>query len=263
MSMITVSLTVGVWYEFVSLDDPQYVTFQFDSSDLAVVAFEPTEPDASSAGFGVGEGINTFAIPSGKKCWIKLVSGSANVTYSQFGGIEIDIEKCAYAVTDTVTVDEIVSNVFPVVGFDDSPANQLTYIGLLHTKAAGVSNTATIDAASMTLQFSVFRSGRSIRLFGIEEAASVTSSLNDYSDLATGYTLTTAFAEVLLDGSGLGFADLTAVIQELIDDTVGWTTSSPVQLWISDIDGSPTSGLNETATISVNGRGSALFVRAS
>jgi hypothetical protein len=259
--MFTVSLTVGTWYEFVSLDEPQYVVFQFDSPDPAIVAFEPSTPDSASAGFSVGEGINTFAIPFGKKCWIKLISGAADITYSQFGGIEIDIEKCAYAVSDTITVDEVVPNAFPVAGFDDSAANQLTYVGLLHTEAANLADTATIAAATITLQFASFRTGRTLRIYGIEEAASITVGLTDYLSLASGQTLTTAFEDVTLDGSGSSSVDLTAILQELIDNTPSWSTSSPVQLWIGDISSVPSSGLNETATIIISGRASALFVR--
>ena len=261
--MLTVSLTAGTWYEFADLDDAGFVQFYLDSSDVVIAALESSTPDSSSAGFVCTAGMNQFAIPLGKSCWVKLASGSADVTYSQFDGILIDIAKCAFARTDTIAVDDVVANTLPIVGFDDSVANQLTYIGLLHTEAAGIAGTATIDSASITLQFGKFRSGRTIRLFGIEEASSITSSLTDYSDLATGYTLTTAFAEITLDGSGAGFADLTTVIQELIDDTAAWTTGSPVQLWISDIGSVPTSGLDETVSIAVTGRASALFVRAS
>jgi hypothetical protein len=111
------------------------------------------------------------------------------------------------------------------------------------------------------LQFASFRTGRTLRIYGIEEAASITSGLTDYLSLASGQPLTTAYADITLDNSGFAVVDLASILQELIDDTPSWSTSSPVQLWIGDITGMPTSGLNETTTIIASGRASALFVR--
>jgi hypothetical protein len=261
--MITQSLTVGTWYEFVELDDPTQVFFWLDSSDEVILAFEAGTPSSTSVGAICLPGINAYPVPLGKTAWVKLTSGSADVTYSQFGGILIDQQNCAYAVSDTVTVDEVATNVFPIVGFDVSPLNPLTYVGLLHTNSAGLSSTATINAAAVTLQLSSFRVGRTLRIYGIEEAASVTSGLTDYLSLASGVPLTTAFEDVTIDSSGFALLDLASVLQEIIDDTPSWGTSSPIQLWIGDITGMPTSGLNETATIFTVGRSSALFVRAS
>lgn len=263
MSMITQSLTVGTWYEFVDLDDATQVLFWLDSSDEVIFAFESGTPSSTSPGAICMPGVNAFPIPLGKTAWVKLTSGTASVTYSQFGGVLIDQQKCAYAVSDTVTVDEIVSNTFPVAGFDDTPTNPLTYVGLLHTAAAGIANTATIDAASITLQFSAFRIGRTLRIYGIEEPASITSGLTNYDSLVVDPPLTTAFEDVTIDSSGFALVDLTAVLQEILDDTVSWTTSSPVQLRIADIGSVPSSGIDETATIFTVGRSSALFVRAS
>lgn len=161
----------------------------------------------------------------------------------------IDLAKCAYARTDTIGIDEVVAGVLPIIGFDDSAVDPITYIGLLHTTATGTSSTSTVDAASMTLSLSPFLAGRTIRFFGIEEPASITAALTDYTSLATGYTLTTAFVDLTLNSSGTAFIDLAAILQELIDDVGSWSTSSPLQLWISDIGGVPTSGTDETHTM--------------
>jgi hypothetical protein len=263
MSMITATLTAGTWYEFVDLDDPSAVQFYLDSTDQVLAALEAGTPSSTSAAFFCAEGMNQFAIPPGKSCWVKLTSGTADVIYSQYDGIDIDGALCAFARSDGVSVDDLEINTFPVAGYDDSAADVLTYVGLLHTEAAGIASTATIDAATMTLSLGRFKIGRTIRIFGIEEAASITSSLTDYASLASGQTLTTAYEEITIDGSGQAVADLTAVIQELIDDTASWTTASPIQLWIGDNGGSPTAGLDETVVILGTGRVSALFVRAS
>jgi len=262
MSMITESLPAGTWHQLTNLDTPTSVMLYLDSSDVVIAAFEPTSPASTSDGILLAENaINQLSIPEGKSCWLKLASGAADVTYSQFDGIEIDLEKCAYAVTDGISVDDVVANTFPRVGFDDSAADQLTHIGLLHTKVAGLPNTATIVDAAITLQIGLSRVGRTLRIYGIEEASSITSGLTDYASLASGQTLTTAFEEVTLDATGYAVVDLTAILQELLDDTASWSTSSPVQLWIGDNGSSPTSGLDESATLITSGRTSALFVR--
>ena len=261
MSMVTQSLTVGTWYQFTSLDDPSVVQFYLNSSDVVIAALEASTPDSSSPGFLCVGGMNQFLIPLGKSCWVKLASGTADVIYSQFDGILIDAVKCAFARTDAISIDEVLSNVFPIAGYDDSATDTIEHVGLLHTEAANVASAATIAAATITLQFSSFRTGRMLRIYGIEEAASITLGLTDYASLASGQTLTTAFEDVTIDSSGFATVDLTAILQELVDDTPSWTTSSPVQLWIGDNGSSPSSGLNETATIITSGRGSALFIR--
>lgn len=263
MSMVTVSLTPGTWYEFVNLDEPTAVQFYLDSTDEVLAALESGTPSSTSAGFFCSTGMNQFFIPPGKSCWVKLTSGTADVIYSQYNGINIDGVLCAFARTDTVSIDEVVSNAFPIVGFDDSPVDQITYLGLIHTEAAGIASTATIDSATMTLMFGRSKIGRTISIYGIEQASSITSGLTDYASLASGYTLTTAFEDVTIDGTGYAVANLTAILQELIDDTASWSTSSPVQLWIADNGIAPTSGVDETSVIIAAGRSSALFVRAS
>ena len=261
MSMLTQSLTAGTWYEFSNLDDSRRVQFYLDSTDEVIAAVESGTPGSTSAGFFCSTGMNTFDIPDGKSCWVKLTSGTADVIYSQFDGISIDAVKCAFARTDAISIDQVLSNVFPIAGYDNSATDTIEHVGLLHTEAANVASAATIAAATITLQFSSFRTGRTLRIYGIEEAASITSGLTDYASLASGQTLTTAFEDVTIDSSGFAVVDLTAILQELVDDTPSWTTSSPVQLWIGDNGSSPSSGLNETATIITSGRGSALFIR--
>lgn len=263
MAMKTQALSVGTWYQFVELDNPEFIQFYLDSSDEVIAAIEAAEPTSSSPGYFCVQGMNTFTIPLGKSLWVKLTSGSADVIYSQFGGVLIDEEKCAWAKTDAIAVDEVETGIPSRAGFDDSATDTLTYVGLLHTAAAGLASAATIDSAVMTLVFSQFKNGRTIRLYGIEDDTSITSALTDYNSLAVDPPLTTAFVDVTLDNSGSATIDLTSVIQELVDDVTGWTTSSPVQLQIVDTGSTPTSGNDETAVLFIQGRASALYVRAS
>lgn len=264
MPMVTESLTAGTWHELTNLDDESIGQFFLDTSDVVIAAIEAGTPDSLSPGFLCANGtINNFVIFPGKSLWLLLDSGTADVTYSQFGGIEIDLEKCAYARSDTITIDETVTNVFPIVGFDDSAADPITYVGLLHTFAARIAAAATIDSATMTLIFAKFKAGRTIRIYGIEAADSITSGLSTYETLAVDPTLTTAYVDVTIDSSGQATIDLTAIVQELVDDVTGWDTASPVQLWIGDIGAVPTSGLDESHIITSAGRTGAIFVRSS
>lgn len=263
MSMISVPLTAGTWYEVVDLDDPTEALVYIDSTDDVIAAFEAGMPTAGTTGFACDKAMNAYRIPFGKSLWLKLVSGAANVIYSQFDGIMIDQSKCAYGRSNTITIDETVTGVQPVIGFDDSEADPITYVGLLHTDPAGIAAVATIDSAVMTLQFAQFNFGRTIRLYGIESDTSITSGLGTFETLAVDPTLTTAFVDVTLDNSGSAQIDLTALIQEIVDDVAGWDTTSPLQFWIGDIGGVPTSGNNETAVLIIAGRSCALYVRTS
>jgi hypothetical protein len=198
--------------------------------------------------------------------------------------IFIDPAKCAYAYTDANTVNEVVTGVTPIVGFDDTTVDPLTYVGLLHTIPAGIPANSSIDSAVMVFVFARtsvgtgtgtwtgtgtgtgtagFYTARTVRIYGIEDDISITASLVDYDDLAVDPVLTTQYVDAILDEEGSAVIDLTSIIQELVDDVTGWTSDSPVQLQLSDIGDVPVTGKNETIIFSHQGRTTALVVRYS
>jgi hypothetical protein len=262
MAMHTETLTAGTWYELSDLDEENFVFLHVDSSDTVILAFDAISPSSSSDVGGILiAGWNSIPIPIGKYAWVKLLSGSADVTYSKFGGISIDVSKCAFVGTDTI--DEIVSTgTPPICGFDSTPVNDYTYIGLLHTEASGLSAAATIDDAVLSLTFAKSLPGREFVIYGIAETASVTSGITDYASLASGQTLTTASVLFEVDYSGRVSVDIAAIVQELVD-LAGWTTSSPIQLWVADNLGMPVSAIDATILPQPDNRRSAIFVTAT
>jgi hypothetical protein len=263
MAMHTETLTVGMWYQIEDLDDPSFVYLYVDSTDTVILAFDAASPSSSSTVGGIlTEGWNGIPIPIGKSAWVKLLSGTADVVYSKYDGITIDITKCAYAVTDTVAVDEVQSNTVPVAGFDATPTDDLTYVGLIHTVAAGIAAAATIDAASLILTFSRSLAGRQFVVHGIESATSVTAGLTDYASLASGLTLTTASETFTVDYTGRVVIDFAAILQELVGVS-GWATTSPIQIWIAADDTMPGTAIDATIAIQPDSRNSAVFATVS
>lgn len=261
--MHTQTLTAGAWHEIEDLDDPTFVYLYVDSTDTVILAFDAASPSASSTVGGLlVEGWNGFPIPLGKSAWIKLLSGTGSVIYSKYDGIQLDVTNCAYAVTDTVTIDEVQANTTPVAGFDTTPTNQLTYVGLIHSVPAGIAGSATVSAASMVLTFSRSLVGREFVVHGIEAASSITAGLTDYASLAVDPTLTTASETFVVDYTGRVVIDLTAILQELVAVS-GWTTSSPIQLRIAPSDSMPVTAVDATVILQPDSRNAAIFATAS
>ena len=258
MTMITYTLTSGVWYELEDLDDHLLAIFTIDGTGPCIGAVDVTTPGSSDPGYILFEGINQFVIPPGRQAYVKLLSGSADIIYSQFSGILMDPTKCAYARSDGVAVDDLFTDVDPQVGKDDSPTDELDYVGYLHTVAANIANAATITTAILTLALSAFRVGRTVRVYGVDSATSQFGTLTDYASLASGLSLTTAFTDVDIDGTGILNVDVDAILTELVA-LGGWGTSSPVQFWLGDPDAA-TAGVDATCVIDRNSRLTALLV---
>jgi hypothetical protein len=260
MAMATLSLAIPeVWYEVPNLDNPDAAFIHIAGGGSVLAAIEPTEPSETSSAYPCAQGVNIFPIAFGKKLYLYRVSGTVTLRYSTYGGTLLDVSKCAYAQSDGVSIDEVVTNVAPVSGFDDTATNLLTTVGLIHTVPAGVSGSATVLAATLALTFSGLSAGKTYRVRGIESATSVTASLTDYDSLATGLTETTEFVDFTIDYSGFAILDVADIVQELLDDVGSWTTSSPVQFLIEPT-GSETAGEDTTIVLDPYGRRCALFV---
>lgn len=135
------------------------------------------------------------------------------------------------------------SGVQPIAGFDETGAEPLYYVGLIHTVSGGISESTSIGTALLNLQFSQFYAGREFRIYGIEETTSITSGLGTYASLASEQPLTDAYASFTVDSAGEASVDLTSVVQELVNLS-GWSTSSPFQFWIGDSTGTPATGID-------------------
>lgn len=260
MGMHTETLTTS-WYQVTNLDDDLFVTLQLVGDDVVMV-FDVSTPDAAATGFTLVESIIGINIPDNKAMYLRCPSGTCDVTYSQFGGIAMDRTKCAHAYTDGVGIDVVVAgNTDVTAGDNDSGADLINNVGFLHTGAAGIAGAATVDSATIRLQLAQFVPGQTIRIYGVAASTSQFSTLVDYADLASGLTLTTEFVDIVVGYTGDESADMTDLLQELVN-VGGWTTSSPIQLWVGEPTGTVT-GVDYTFTIYTGWTQTAIFATVS
>lgn len=260
MTMHTETLTSS-WYELTDLDDQSFVMAQTVGDDIDVV-MDVAEPAADATSLTVVEGFWRFDIPEGKSAWARCPTGTCDITYSKFGGIIMDRTKCAYAYTDSLSIDVVVAgNTDIVAGTNDTGANEITNVGFLQTVAANIAGAATVDSATVHLRFSRFTPGQVIRLYGVAESTSQFATLNAYADLASGLTLTTEFVDITIGYTGAGSADITDLLQELVNVS-GWTTTSPIQFWVGETTGT-VSGVDYTLTVYTGWKLTAVFASVS
>lgn len=256
MTMHTETLTT-TWYELTDLDDQSFVMVVSVGDDCDVV-LDVATPDAAATSFTVVEGIWRFDIPDGKSVWMRCPTGTADITYSKFSGIIMDRTKCAYAYTDAISIDVVVAgNTDVIVGVDDTGADPITNVGFLQTVAAGIAGAATVDSATVHLRFSKFTPGQVVRLYGVAENSSQFATLTAYADLASGLTLTTEFVDITLGYTGEESADLTDLLQELVNVS-GWSGTSPIQFWVGETTGT-VAGVDYTLAVFTGWKLTAVF----
>lgn len=260
MPMHTETLT-STWYEVTDLDNESFIMAVIVGDDCDVV-LDVATPDVAATSFTISEGITRLDIPEGKSIWIRCPSGTADLTYSKFGGIIMDRTKCAYAYTDAISVDVVVAgNTDVKVGDDDTGAETLSHVGFLHTVAANIAGSATVDAATLRLQLFDFVPGQVLRVYGVAEPTSQFGTLSDYADLASGLTLTTEFVDITVGHTGSEAVDLTDLLQELVNVS-GWDATSPIQLWVGETTGT-VAGEDYTASIYTGWKLTAVFATVS
>lgn len=223
------------------LEDPDYVDRLFtvivDGTGAVEMIFEVTEPTAGATGFPLVEGAQILVVPIGKRPYIRVNSGSADVYFSTFSGITCNTANCGYAYNgDGGSDHDAVLGVDIEAGFDDlstrSGANPYELRGYLITDAAGVADDDTLHAAVLSLQILQMPAGRTLRIYGLKYNASQASSVTDWSNLNS-LTKTTAYVDIAEPPMDLLQADITAILEEL-QAVSGWTTSSPIQLILID-----------------------------
>ena len=254
--MHTETLTTA-WYQLSDLDDQSFVMVQTAGDDIDVV-LDVAEPDAAATSFTIVEGIWRFDIPDGKSVWAKCPTGTCDITYSKFSGIIMDRTKCAYAYTDTISIDVVVAgNTDMVAGDDDTGADPITNVGFLQTVAAGIAGAVTVNSATLHLRLSKFTPGQVVRLYGVAESTSQFATLTAYADLASGLTLTTEFVDITVGYTGAETADITDLLQELVNVS-GWSGTSPIQFWVGETTGT-VAGVDYTLAVFTGWKQTAVF----
>ncbi len=237
MPMHTETLSVGDWYELVDLDDETFVQLWIDGSDPVHVALEVDLPVSAATGAPLVEGSNLITIPEGKRCFVQLQSGTGDVIYSQFDGLEMDLTRVGFARYGDGGLDELWTEDTTVfVGFDDlndyGGANPYLFQAFMETPAADLAASAGIQAAILSLYPLSNPLGRTLRVYGVAETTSQFSGLIDWSSMVA-LSKTTAFVDVVVDASPVLHVDVKTIIEELVD-LGGWSESCPVQFVLQD-----------------------------
>ena len=261
MPMVEVSLTTDVWHEITDLDNPEFCFLQLDASDTVICAFDENEPpELADVAEILQNGANAIQIPSGRSAWLKLISGTASIVYSQFGGVLFDPAKCKTVASDGTT-SEVTDGGSVVVGY---PAETGTYpptLAFLETEAAGLNSSDTVNSAILNLSLSKTYPGGTFRIHGIESATSQSAAIVDYADLNTDLPRTSAYADFTAAYKGPVIVDVAAIVQELLSAS-GWDTESPIQFVILPVM-MTANGTDQQITINADVRESVIFITAS
>ena len=227
--------------DWTELEDPDYtnrlLTVVVDGTGDVEIIFEVAEPTSGATGMPIAEGTHLMVVPEGKRPFIRINSGSANVSFPSFSGITCDVSNCGYGYNGGSGSDhDVTLNADIEVGFDDvttrSAANPYEMRGFLITNAAGLAAADDVWAAVLTLRVLKMYQGRTIRVYGLKYNSSQAGSLADWSNL-NGLTKTTAYVDIAEPPMDLLQADIKAIVEEL-QAVSGWSTSSPIQLILID-----------------------------
>lgn len=227
--------------DWVELEEPDYVNRHFtvivDGTGAVEMLFAVAAPAAGATGWPLVEGAQNVVVPEGKRPFVRLNSGSADVYFPSFQGITCDVAHCGYTWNgDGGSDHDAVLNVDIEVGFDDlsvrSGANPYEFRGYLITNAAGVAAGDTLHAAVLSLRVLRMSAGRTVRIYGLKYNSSQASSVTDWSALNS-LTKTTAYVEISEPPLDLLQCNITDIVEEL-QAVSGWTTSSPIQLILID-----------------------------
>jgi len=226
------------WMELV---DPDYtnriLTVIVDGTGPTEIIFEAAEPASGATGMPISAGVHLMAVPEGKRPFVRVNSGTADVYYPSFNGITCEVANCGYTFSGGGGSNTGVSlNSDIEVGFDNvttrAASNPYELRGYLITNAAGVASGDTLHAAVLSLRVLKMYQGRTLRVYGLKYNASQASSVTGWSAL-NGLTKTTAYVDIAEPPMDLLQKDITAIVNEL-KGVSGWTTSSPIQLILID-----------------------------
>lgn len=227
--------------DWMELIDPDYVnralTIIVDGTGDAELIFEVVEPAAGATGFPLTAGAQILTVPEGKRPFVRVNSGSADIYYPSFNGIVCEVSTCGYTYNGNAGADhDAVLNADIEVGFDDltvrAAANPYELRGYLITDAAGVAAGDTLHAAVLSLRVLRMSAGRTVRIYGLKYNSSQAASVTDWSNLNS-LTKTTAYVEISEPPMDMLQCNITDLLEEL-QAVSGWTTSSPIQLILID-----------------------------
>lgn len=241
------------WAELTDPDDVGgALTVVIDGAGAVELIFAAALPVSGATGFPISEGTATIIIPNGMNLYARATSGSADIYWAEFAGIQANVTESGYTYNGDAGADhDAVLAADIEVGFDNlttrDGANPYEFRGYLITDPAGVASGDSVDSAILSLAIAKMYPSRTIRVYGLEYNASQSSSVTDWSNL-NGLTKTTAFVDIEEPPMEIVQADITAIVAEL-QGVSGWTVDSPIQLILID-QGSAVSSIDARMIIS-------------
>ena len=253
----------GTWYTPSDWIDDQSLVFSITGTGTVEYQWEIGLPAGASIGSPIGAGVYSMQGPaSGFKCYFRVVSGSATLYYTKSSSTTTETTKAGYAYSGNSGGDKAWTlSPLLFVGFDDlttrAQANPYEFNAYLPTVAAGLSSGSSVASSYLMLRLGQWTIGRTLRVYGIKYATDQSANITSWDTLQN-RTKTTAYTDVTLGVSEIVTLDIKAIIQEL-QAVSGWSSSSPVQLYIKDT-GAKVTGQNTLTTIDASRSGTQIVI---
>lgn len=251
------------WYTPSDWIDDRNIVFTIEGTGVAEYQWEVGLPASASGGAPVAAGSYSMQGPAaGHKCYFRLASGSATLHYTKSSATTTETTKAAYAYSGNAGADEA-RTVSPLlfVGFDDlttrAQANPYEFNAYLPTVAAGLGSGDSVASSYLMLRLGQWTIGRTLRVYGIKYSSDQSANITDWDTLQS-RTKTTAYTDVTLGVSDIVTLDIKSIIQEL-QAVSGWSTTSPVQLYIKDT-GAYVNDQNTLTTIDASRSGTQIVI---
>lgn len=261
--MATGSYTLtSSWWTASDWIDPEQVLVSISGTGSVEYTWEVGTPASAASGAPIVAGLSFIPGYSGHKCYFRVTSGSATIYYAKSSATTTETSKAGHAYSGNAGADEAwqLSSMLQV-GFDDlttrAQANPYEFNAYLPTVAAGLGSGDSVSASYLTLKLGIWTQGRTLRVYGIKYSSDQSANITDWDTLQN-RTKTTAYTDVTLGVSDIVTLDIKSIIQEL-QAVSGWSTTSPVQLYIKDT-GSYVNDQNTLTTINASRSGTQIVI---
>lgn len=251
------------WWTASDWIDSREIVFSITGTGLCEFLWEVGTPASAATGAPVSAGVFAFRGPAdGYKCYFRAVSGSATIYYTKSSATTTEATKAGHAYSGNAGADEDFElSTILQVGFDDlsvrAQANPYEFNAYLPTVAAGLSSGDSVASSYLMLRLGQWTIGRTLRVYGIKYSSDQSANITDWDTLQN-RTKTTAYTDVTLGVSEIVTLDIKSIIQEL-QAVSGWSSSSPVQLFIEDT-GAYVNDQNTLTTIDASRSGAQVVI---
>lgn len=249
--MASTALTSS-WFTPTAYLSPLLPTVSITGTGAVEFLWSIGTPAGAAAGLPINAGVYQLGAPSESHAlYFRVTSGSATLYYQTQTAALMATAKTGYAYSGNSGADEdFVQSSILQVGFDDlttrAQANPYELAGYLTTGAVGLGAADDVFSAWLTLSTPSVTAGRTFRVYGIKYSSDQSANITDWDTLQN-RTKTTAYTDFTTANEGTVSINITSIVEEL-QGVSGWSTDSPVQLFIEDT-GSFANDLNTLLTI--------------